>query len=255
MMKIAIVTGASSGIGREFVRQLDACLDVDEIWVIARRAERLEALVGEMRSKIVPLSLDLTCATDVEKYKDRLQRETPEVVGLVNAAGYGKIGPSAELSVEAQAGMIDLNVRALTEMTLLTAPYMGEGSMLWQIASLSSFMPLPYLGVYAATKAYVLSFSRSLAAEWKARGVRVMAVCPGWVHTEFLNHAQNDGDVLRHYGCFYQATDVVGRAIRDMKKGKQVSLYGIQTRTLIFLCKVLPHRAVVAIWNCLQKNK
>ena len=127
--------------------------------------------------------------------------------------------------------------------------------MVWQLASLSSFMPLPYLGVYAATKAYVLSFSRSLAVEWKSRGIHVMAVCPGWVHTEFLNHAQNEGETLRHYGCFYKAPDVVRRAIRDMKKGKQVSLYGVQTRALILLAKILPHRAVATIWNRLQKKK
>lgn len=127
--------------------------------------------------------------------------------------------------------------------------------MVWQIASLSSFMPLPHLGVYAATKAYVLSFSRAIAAEWKPRGIRVMAVCPGWVRTEFLNRAQDDAGSLRFYGCFYEAPDVVKRAIRDMKKGKQVSLYGAQTRMLIVLSKVLPHRWVAAIWNRLQKKK
>ena len=251
-MKIAVVTGASSGIGREFVRQLDACLDVDEIWVIARRADRLETLRDGVRANIVPLSLDLTQKEDVEKYKECLCRQSPEIVGLVNAAGYGKIGLSSELSVESQAGMVDLNVRALTEMTLLSAPYMGQGSMIWQIASLSSFMPLPHLGVYAATKAYVLSFSRAVAAEWKPRGIRVMAVCPGWMHTEFLDRAQNEGDALKHYGCFYRPSDVVKRAIRDMKRGKQVSLYGVQTRLLILLSKLLPHRAVAAIWNRLQ---
>ena len=252
-MKIAIITGASSGIGREFVRQLDAFLDVDEMWVIARRADRLVALQDEIKTKIVPLSLDLTRGADVEAYKATLQEGKPEVVALVNAAGYGKIGMAEALSSDEQIGMVDLNVRALTEITLLTLPYMGKGSMVWQIASLSSFMPLPYLSVYAATKAYVLSFSRALRREVKDRGICILSVCPGWVRTEFLERAQEDADALRHYGCFYRAPDIVSRAMKDMKKGKAVSIYGAQTRALIVLSKILPHGWVAAIWHRLQK--
>ena len=254
-MKIAIITGASSGIGREFVRQLDARLDVDEFWVIARRTARLEELREAVKTKIVPISLDLIERKDVEKYKEMLASSAPEVVALVNAAGYGKIGAAQELSALEQSDMIELNVRALTDVTLLTLPYMNKGGQIWQLASLSSFMPLPYLSVYAATKAYVLSFSRSLAHELKPRGVRVMAVCPGWVRTEFLDRAAEAPDVLRHYGCFYMAPDVVARALRDMDKKKEVSTYGTQTRTLIFLSKVLPHAWVERIWVRLQQKK
>ena len=252
-MKIAIITGASSGIGREFVTQLDARLAVDEMWAIARRADRLEALSSTVKTKIVPISLDLTKKEDVERYKEILQAAAPEVVALINAAGYGKIGKAEELSATEQAEMVDLNVRALTEITLLTLPFMGKGSMVYQIASLSSFMPLPYLSVYAATKAYVLSFSRSLAKELEPRGIRIMAVCPGWVRTEFLNRAAEQPDALRHYGCFYRAPDIVSRSIRDMERGKRVSIYGVQTRSLIVLSKILPHAWVVTIWNRLQK--
>ena len=252
-MKIAIITGASSGIGREFVRQMDATLDVDEMWVIARRADRLLELQSEIKTKIVPLSLDLTKETDVEAYQAALQEAKPVVTALVNAAGYGKIGKAEELSADEQLGMVDLNVRALTEITLLTIPYMEKGSMVWQIASLSSFMPLPHLGVYAATKAYVLSFSRALRSELADRGIRIMAVCPGWVRTEFLTRAQEGDNALRHYGCFYRAPDIVSRAMKDMKKGKAVSIYGAQTRALIVLSKILPHAWVAAIWHRLQK--
>ena len=252
-MKIAIITGASSGIGREFVRQMDATLNVDEMWVIARRADRLLELQSEVKTKIVPLSLDLTKAADVEAYRAVLQETKPVVTALVNAAGYGKIGMAEELSVDEQVGMVDLNVRALTEITLLTLPYMEKGSMVWQIASLSSFMPLPHLGVYAATKAYVLSFSRALRSEVKSRGIRIMAVCPGWVRTEFLERAQEGEHALRHYGCFYRAPDIVSRAMKDMRKGKAVSIYGVQTRALIVLSKALPHGIVAALWHRLQK--
>ncbi len=237
------------------MRQLDACLNVDEFWVIARRAARLEELKETVKTKIVPIPLDLIDRKYVEKYKELLAASAPEVVALVNAAGYGKIGMAEKLSALEQSDMIELNVRALTDVTLLTLPYMNKDGRIWQLASLSSFMPLPYLSVYAATKAYVLSFSRSLGHELKSRGIRVMAVCPGWVRTEFLDRAAEEPDVLRHYGCFYMAPDVVARALRDMDKKKEVSTYGTQTRALIFLSKILPHTWVERIWVRLQKKK
>ena len=252
-MKIAIVTGASSGLGREFVEQLDARLNIDEFWVIARRTDRLIALQEAVKTKIVPISLDLIKKEDVEKYKEMLASASPDVVALVNAAGYGKIGEAETLSVSEQSDMIALNVRALTDVTLLTLPYMQKGARIWQIASLSSYMPLPYLSVYAATKAYVLSFSRSLAREVKSRGVRVMAVCPGWMRTEFLDRAADAPDALRYYGCFYVPSKVVKRALRDMERGRGVSLYGTQARAFILLSKLLPHKLVAAVWYCLQK--
>lgn len=251
-MKIAIITGASSGLGREFVEQLDARLNVDEFWVIARRNDRLLALRDSVKTKIVPISLDLIKKEDVEKYKELLAASAPNVVALVNAAGYGRIGLAENLSVTEQSEMIDLNVRALTDVTLLTLPYMQKGARVWQIASLSSYMPLPYLSVYAATKAYVLSFSRSLARELKPRGIRIMAVCPGWMRTEFLDRAADAPDALAHYGCFYVPSKVVKRALRDMERGRGVSLYGTQTRLLIVLSKLLPHKWVAAIWYRLQ---
>lgn len=253
-MKIAIITGASSGIGREFVEQLDRQLALDEMWVIARREERLEELKSRVRSKIVPIKMDLTDAACAERYKEILKEPKPDVRVLVNAAGYGKIGAAEEISTPEQSEMVDVNVRALTEFTLLTLPYMQKGAAIYQMASLSSFLPLPYLSVYAATKAYVLSFSRALNQECKERGIRVMAVCPGWVKTEFLsNAAEKPQKALRHYTNFYCAPDIVSRALRDMKKGKSVSVYGAQTRAIIVLSKIFPHAWVLPMWRKFQK--
>ena len=254
-MKIAVITGASSGIGREFVTQLDASEAFDELWVIARRRERLEELASTVRAKIRVIALDLTDKTAVDAYAAQLAEHKPEIAVLVNAGGFGQFTAVADTSLDTLYGMIDLNARALVGMTYVSLPYMKAGSRVYQMGSLSSFQPVPYIGVYGATKAFVLSFSRALNVELKSRGIRVMAVCPGWVRTEFLNRAAEEPDVLRHYGCFYMAPDVVARAMRDMEKKKEVSAYGVQTRTLILLSKILPHRWVTKIWMRLQKKK
>jgi short-subunit dehydrogenase len=253
-MKIAIITGASSGIGREFAERIGNSEDLDEIWVIARRIDRLEELKNTIKIPVVPLSLDLTDDEDIEKYRRRLIDTNPNVRLLVNAAGYGRIGHAESITNFEQSGMIDLNVKALTEMTLITLLYMSEGAKIYQLASMSSFMPVPYLSVYAATKAYVLSFSRSLNVELKTRGIRVMAVAPGWVRTEFLNRAEDENEMVVYYDRFYNSSEVVSRALLDMEKGKDVSICGVATRMKIFGMKCMPHCITMKIW-CKQQRK
>ncbi len=253
-MKIAIITGASSGIGREFAERIGNSEKLDEIWVIARRSDRLEELKNTIKIPVVPISLDLTDDGDIEKYKRKLIDNNPDVRVLVNAAGYGRIGHAESITNFEQIGMIDLNVKALTEITLITLLYMSEGAKIYQMASMSSFVPVPYLSVYAATKAYVLSFSRSLSVELKDRGIRVIAVAPGWVRTEFINRAEDENEMVVYYDRFYNSSDVVLRALRDMKKGKDVSICGLATRMKVFGMKVMPHRLVMKIW-CNQQRK
>jgi len=254
-MKIAIVTGASSGMGREFAERVGNSEKLDEIWVIARRTERLEELKATIRIPVVPISLDLTDDADIEKYKRRLIDTNPDVRILVNAAGYGRIGHAETITNFEQIGMIDLNAKALTEITLITLLYMSEGAKIYQLASMSSFMPVPYLSVYAATKAYVLSFSRSLNVELKSRGIRVMAVAPGWVRTEFINRAEDENGMVVYYDRFYNSSQVVDRALRDMKKGKDVSICGFATRMKIFGMKCMPHSVTMSIWCDQQRKK
>jgi short-subunit dehydrogenase len=138
-------------------------------------------------------------------------------------------------------------------MTYLTLPYMKEGGRIYQIDSLSSFQPVPYIGVYGATKAFVLSFSRALGVELKKRGIRVLAVCPGWVKTEFFDRAVSD-DTITYYNHFYTAEQVVTRAMKDMKRGRDVSICGFRIRAQVFFTKLLPHRLVMKIW-CKQQKK
>lgn len=252
-MNIAIITGASSGMGREFVLQLDAAQQYDEIWVIARRRDRLEALAGEVRAKLRPIALDLSAADAMDTYRTLLAEEHPHVQTLVNASGYGKFGAFTDTPLDQLTGMIDLNARALMEITYITLPYMSRGSEIYQLGSLSSFQPVPYIGVYGATKAFVLSFSRALGVELKPRGIRVMAVCPFWVKTEFFDRAVTD-DTITYYARYYEARGVVAQALRDMKRGKDVSIHGKYARAQVLATKLVPHRTVMKIW-CKQQKK
>lgn len=253
-MKIAVITGASSGMGKEFVLQISRTEQLDEIWVIARRTDRLEALQAEVpNTKIRPISMDLTKMESIESYQKLLETEKPNVAILVNASGFGKFGTFVDMDLDAMMSMIDLNDKAYVAMTYVTLPYMNEGAEIYQLDSLSSFQPVPYIGVYGATKAFVLSFSRALNVELKKRKIRVMSVCPGWVKTEFFDHAVYD-DTIVYYNKFFTAEEVITRALRDMKKGKDVSICGASIRAQVFFTKLLPHKLVMKIW-CKQQKK
>lgn len=253
-MKIAVMTGASSGMGREFVLRLAEAQHFDEIWVIARRAERLaelSALLPQVRVR--PIPLDLTLPESFDTYRALLEAEKPEVAVLVNASGFGKFGTFEAMDLGQMLNMIDLNDKAYVAMTHITLPYMKAGGQIYQLDSLSAFQPVPYITVYGATKSFVLSFSRALNVELKARGIRCMAVCPGWVRTEFFDRAVSD-DTITYYNRFFTPEQVVARALRDMKKGKDVSVCGASIRAQVLLTKLLPHRLVMKIW-CRQQKK
>ena len=252
-MKIAIITGASSGMGREFVYALDRDEEFDELWVIARRRERLEALQRQTRARVRVLALDLLERKSIDVVADALAAEQPEVAVLVNAAGFGVFGAFAERDLERQLNMIDLNARALTAMCHICLPYLKEGSRIYNMGSMSSWQPVPYINVYGASKAYVLSFSRALSQELKPRGVRVMAVCPGWIKTEFFDHAVTD-DTICYYNRFYPPEPVIKKALKDMKKGKLTSVLGLPERMQARAVKLLSVKLVMDTWCRQQKQ-
>ena len=252
-MKIAVVTGASSGMGREFVYALDKDELFDEIWVIARRTERLQALSDKVRAKIRPIALDLLDTASFTTYRTLLEQEQPEVAVLVNAAGFGVFGPFLERPLEQQLDIINLNDRALTAISYLTIPYMHAGSCIYNMGSMSSWQPVPYINVYGASKAYVLSFSRALNVELKPRGIRVMAVCPGWITTEFFDHAVTD-DTVSYFNRYYGPEAVIAQALKDMKKHKDASVLGFPERMQVRLVKLLPVKLVMKTW-CKQQKK
>ena len=256
-MRIAIVTGASSGMGREFVKQVSKKEKFDEIWVIARRKEALESLKKEVKAKIRPITLDLQNSESFETYKKLLAEEKPEVALLANIAGYGKFGKYDEITLEDCLGMIDLNCKALVAMSQLTIPYMKRGSKILQLDSLSAFQPVPYLNVYGSSKSFVLSYSRALNRELKTKGIRVMSVNPGWVKTEFFDHAtKTSNDAITYFNVMYDAKDVIKTAIRDLYHTKKdVSIHGFQIKAQVLLVKLLPHKIVMEIWMRQQKHK
>ncbi len=256
MKKIAVVTGASSGMGRDFVLQIGEREQFDEIWAIARRLDRLEALSSECKIKIKPISLDLTQDSSYEKYESLLREEQADVSLLVNCSGFGKFGRYDDIEMTDKMGMIDLNCKALVQITERTLPYMRAGAHIIELDSLSSFQPVPYIGVYGATKAFVLSYSRSLNRELRGRGIKVCAVCPGWVRTEFFERAKTKNEkAVTYYNRIWESPDVVRTALRDAYKGKDVSIHGFSVKAQVLATKLLPHSLVMDIWKRQQKHE
>lgn len=256
-MRIAIITGASSGMGRELALQISEKEQFDEIWVIARREEALVKLKEEIKTTVRPIALDLTKAESFQEYETLLQKENPEVAFLANVAGFGKFGRYDEVSLQDCMDMIDLNCKALVAITQLTLPYMKKGSRILQLDSLSAFQPVPYLNVYGSTKSFVLSYSRALNRELKTSGIRVMSVNPGWVKTEFFEHAEkSSSDAVTYFNVMYEAKDVIRTAIKDLYHTKKdVSIHGLQIKLQVLAVKFLPHKWVMNIWMKQQKHK
>ena len=255
-MNIAVVTGASSGMGKEFVLQLPQYVSVDEIWVIARREDALNALKAQCSLPVRPVVLDLCQDSAFETYQALLEAEKPNVRLLVNAAGFGKFGSFQNIPMADELRMIDLNCKALVAMTRLTLPYMSKGSHILQLDSLSAFQPVPYITTYGATKSFVRSYSRAMNAELKGSGIRMMAMNPGWVKTEFFQHAcrTNSGQV-QYFDRLYEAEDVVRTGLKDLyKTKKEYSVHGFPTRMQVRLVKLLPHNIVMKVWMNQQKK-
>lgn len=229
-MKIAVITGASSGIGREFARQIPKLYrNLDELWIMARREDRLEALKEELEGKRgLPARIfagDLETDDLYERIARELEDSRPDIRMLVNAAGYGKIGSFLETEEREIAGQVELNCKALTRMLRLCVPYMSRGSRIINAASAAAFAPQPGFAVYAATKSYVYSLSLALGEEWKDRGITVTALCPGPVDTEFF---QRSGEFSSGLGRGRKALprEVARQGLLDSVRGKSVSVYG-----------------------------
>lgn len=229
----------------EAVKQIIAkYTTLDEIWVIARRTERLERLAASVRKcRVVCITADLTKECDREVLFGRLLEEKPFIKILVNAAGFGQIGRFMGVDVKKATDMGELNCVALTDITHMCLKYMHAGSKILQFASAAAFMPQPDFAVYAATKSYVLSFSRALNKELKKRRITVTAVCPGPVKTEFFDIAQTTGKIKAYkLLAMADARKVVAKAIRDAEEDKDVSVYGLPMQICRVIAKVIPHR-------------
>ena len=251
-MKIAVITGASAGIGRQFVLAADRERRFDELWVIARREERLKELQKECTTPVRPVVLDLTEDGSIREYASMLEREKPEIALLVNAAGCGVFGPFEEKDLDRLLGSAKLNALALTAMCHVSLPYMTEGDAIVNIGSNSAWQPVPWQAVYGASKSYVLSLSRAIGRELRPRGVHVMCVCPGWIKTEFQDGAEHD-KYIRYVDRWYSPEEVAAQAMADLKKKKTVSILGAPVRRQVRLVKHLSVDTVMDIW-CKQQG-
>ncbi|MEF9954267.1 MAG: SDR family NAD(P)-dependent oxidoreductase [Clostridium sp.] len=252
-MKIAIVTGASSGMGRETAIQLaDHFGGLNEIWLVARRMNRLDELETQLPVPVRKFDIDLTDSQQLKRLEEALIEVKPNVKVLVNASGYGKIGKVGSISLEEEVGMPDLNCTALCAVTHMVLPYMSKNSRIIQYASSAAFLPQPGFAIYAATKAFVLSYSRALGAELRGRGICVTAVCPGPVKTEFFDIAETTGTVpLYKRLTMADPVKVVRLALRDSMMGKSVSIYGFLMKAFQLLCKILPHSIILKLMGVL----
>ena len=253
--KIAIVTGASSGLGREFVKQISKSRALDEIWVIARRKDRLEEVRKLSKVALRPIALNLTEKSAFDVLRHALEAENPDVRFLVNAAGVGKIGMTRELTVQENDQMIDLNCRAAVDTTLTVLPYMGRGSELINICSVAGFQPLTGLNTYAATKAFLLNWTKALHHELLLSGIRVTALCPYWVKdTEFIPVAKDTGKTsINNFYFAGHAKYIVREALRASRLNLWVCSPGMVAKAERLISWVLPDCVIVPVWDLLRR--
>ena len=245
MKKIAIVTGASGGMGQVFVQEL-AKEALDEIWIIGRNEQRLLALKNQFGEKITPICKDLTKNADVLSLSDILKKQNPSVLWLVNNAGMARMAPSRELPLSEIEQTIDLNCKAPAALINICAPFMVEGTKILNVSSASAFQPVPYINLYAATKAFERSYSRALNAELKPCGITVTAVCPSWVDTDMLSKVIN-GKRVRFPGIV-APEKIVRKAIKDAKKGRDMSVCSFYVKCQHLNVKLLPQGLTMKIW-------
>lgn len=247
-MRVAIVTGASSGMGEEFCKQLDR-KGLDSIWIIARRADRLEALSNNLSTDCRIISADLTDRSELDRIRTELESAAPDVRYLINCAGFGKFGNSWDIPIEDSRAMIDLNITALVEMSNMCVPFMSDGSRIIELCSASAYQSLYKLNVYASTKAFVKSYCGGLRKEVERKGITVTEVSPGWVDTDFIRISKTTDAVPdKVFKHLLSKEDVVSKAMIDAEKGKKKSVSGSFYRFQIFLATHLSNM-VSHVWR------
>jgi uncharacterized protein len=256
-MVTALITGASSGIGEKFAYQL-AGRHYDLV-LVARRRDRLHAVaskardVGAGRTEIV--AADLARAGAPLELQARLASESIEVDYLINNAGFGTTGRFDRLSLEREVEEIELNVSALVALTRLFLPSMIErrqGTII-NVASTAAFQPIPYMATYGATKAFVLSFTEAISVEVAGTGVRILALCPGPVRTEFQAVAKNENALMPSF-AYLDADTVVKQALAAVERGRRVRINGMMNKAGAFATRLFPRALVTSIAGRIYRN-
>lgn len=245
MKKIAILTGATGGLGREFLKQI-LKEKIDEVWAIARNEQKLSELRKEYGERVIPMSIDLSKLQGIEQIKNVLDEKKPQVMYLINNAGLAKMGNYKDFDIEEIDKTINVNCKAPVMLAQICIPYMGKGSKILNISSASAFQPNPYINLYAASKVFERSYSRALNVELNGTGITSVAVCPGWIDTELLQKEIN-GKKVKFPGKV-TPDRVAKQAIKDAKKGKDMSVCSLYVKCQHVNVKLLPQRLVMKIW-------
>ncbi len=253
-MNIALITGASSGIGQEYVKQLAKEKDIDEFWLIARRKERLEELQSCTAKKIVPLALDLSKEESYEVIQKELATRNPNITYLICAAGLGKVGAISENHLSDIENMLQINIVSSVRITRMALDYMHEGSHILEIGSIVGFQPMPYFGIYGASKAFMQSYTKSLHEELLQSGIKVTLVCPYWVKdTEFISKAKVIGERYNHYPLATTKEKVVRNSLKANRKNKIVCTPDAVSKIDQVVSKIVPNSIYIKLMNYVSK--
>lgn len=256
-MKAAIVTGASSGLGREFALRLARLSCVDEVWLVARRRDRLDELAAQLGKPCRILELDLSEKASIQSIATAIDDTGAEISYLVNAAGFARFGTYDGVSIADGDAMIDLNCRAAVDLCVVCLPHMSRWGHILNIASCAGFMPLPGLNIYAATKAFMVSYTRSLRWEIATRRVIATAVCPYWMKTEFIKVGLETGtdraSTVRHFPLAQRPGGVAAWSLLMNRMGIAVATCSIPSFFLRIVGKFVPHCVTILGWEGLRR--
>ncbi len=252
-MAVAVITGASSGLGREYISAvIEQFPFIDEFWLISRRKDILKEIADEHQNKIIAgISLDLTDTKSFEIFEKLLRENEPEIKVLINCAGFGQVVSFFSSDKKTQSDVVDLNCRAVTNLTRLCLPYMIDDSLVINVSSIASFAPLPRMTVYSATKAYVLAFSKALREELRPRGINVLAACPGVMETNFYDIAYAPEGPSKFLDSLPKIlpADFAESSLKAGKRKKAFYTKGLFYKTYHVLAKIIPHNLLMRFFE------
>jgi len=262
-MSVALITGASGGIGGALARGLVSEYDVSEAWLVGRSEKKLSALKEELlRIKdgvsVRIITADLTKEEGIAAVKEAIISGGKRLKYLVNAAGFGKFGTFSEVSERDISDMIDLNSKATVLLTHAAIPYMERGGRIIQLGSGSCFTPLPAFNVYASSKIFVLHYTKALNHELKPYGIRATCFCPGWVETDFFDVAIEDGVTrpeIKKMKPMLDVEKVTRGCLRAVRRGKTLYTTNWYTKLQHLLFKIVPDPILTALWKGMLNKK
>lgn len=252
-MKTVVITGASSGLGREFFRAAVKKFSDAEFWLIARREEKLRetaAIAPDVKTRII--SADIASDEGLGAISALLVSEKPDIKLLVNNAGFGRLGNVGDIDPIVQRDMATLNCGALAAISAMAVGCMSAGSCIINVASIAAFVPTPRMTDYCSTKAFVLSFSKAMREEYRAKGINVLAVCPGPMTTEFLGVAGITSENSKTFATlpYCNAASVAEKALTAALRGRAVYTNRFIYKFYRVLSRIVPHGLFMKFTKC-----